>query len=49
MNNYTPPVFGNDRRLYSISDYETLALTRFHKYAKDYFNSGANDMVSLQA
>jgi len=41
------PTFTFDRRLYSVKDYEELAQTRLHKYARDYYNSGANDMVSL--
>jgi hypothetical protein len=36
-----------DRRLYNIKDYENLANTRYFKHAHDYYNSGANDQVSL--
>jgi len=38
-----------DKRLYSIDDYETLALTRMHMFARNYFNAAANDEVSLKA
>ena len=38
-----------DPRLYSIKDYEALAKTRLHKYARDYYNLGANDMISLKS
>jgi (S)-2-hydroxy-acid oxidase len=37
-----------DKRLYSVSDYEAVANTRFFRHAHDYFNSGANDEVSLR-
>ena len=37
-----------DKRLYQVDDYKELAETRFFRHAKDYFNSGANDEVSLQ-
>ena len=37
-----------DKRLYKITDYEQLAQTRFFRHANDYFNSGANDEVSLK-
>lgn len=36
-----------DKRLYKLTDYEELSKTRLFKYANDYYNSGANDMVSL--
>lgn len=38
-----------DKRLYSIDDYESLAVQRLHKFGRSYFNSGANDEVSLKA
>lgn len=37
-----------DKRLYKITDYEAVAKTRFFRHANDYFNSGANDEVSLR-
>ena len=37
-----------DKRLYKITDYEKVANTKFFQHANDYFNSGANDMVSLR-
>lgn len=37
-----------DKRLYQITDYEQLAQTRYFRHANDYFNSGANDEVSLK-
>ena len=37
-----------DKRLYNLDDYEKLALTRLHKFGKDYYNSGANDEFSLR-
>ena len=30
-----------------MTDYEQVANTRFFRHANDYFNSGANDQVSL--
>jgi 4-hydroxymandelate oxidase len=36
-----------DKRLYKITDYEQVANTRFFRHANDYFNSGANDQISL--
>ena len=36
-----------DKRLYKIDDYKEHAKGRFFKHADDYFNSGANDEVSL--
>jgi (S)-2-hydroxy-acid oxidase len=36
-----------DKRLYSLKDYEELANTRFDRHANDYYNSGANDEISL--
>jgi len=36
-----------DKRLYSVPDYEKLAATKFHRFADRYFNSGANDEISL--
>lgn len=36
-----------DKRLYKVTDYEQLAKGRFFKHAYDYFNSGANDEISL--
>jgi len=36
-----------DKRLYSVEDYEKLAATKFHRFADRYFNSGANDEISL--
>ena len=41
-------IMSSDPRLFAIPDYEALAQTRFHKYANNYFNSGANDEVSLK-
>ena len=38
-----------DKRLYSIDDYEKLALTRLHMMARNYYNAGANDGTSLDA
>ena len=37
-----------DKRLYKITDYEAVAKTRYFRHAHDYFNSGANDEVSLR-
>jgi len=37
-----------DKRLYKMTDYEDVANTRFFRHANDYFNSGANDQVSLR-
>jgi 4-hydroxymandelate oxidase len=37
-----------DKRLYKMTDYEEVANTRFFRHAYDYFNSGANDQVSLR-
>lgn len=37
-----------DKRLFKITDYEALASTRYFRHANDYFNSGANDEVSLK-
>jgi isopentenyl diphosphate isomerase/L-lactate dehydrogenase-like FMN-dependent dehydrogenase len=37
-----------DKRLFKITDYEKVAGTRYFRHAYDYFNSGANDEVSLR-
>lgn len=36
-----------DKRLYKMTDYEHLAQSKFFRHANDYFNSGANDEVTL--
>ena len=36
-----------DKRLYNVKDYEEVAGKKFYRFAYDYFNSGANDMISL--
>lgn len=38
-----------DKRLYSIDDYERVANTRMHMFARNYFNAGADDATSLKA
>lgn len=38
-----------DKRLFCIDDYQELSKGRFFRHAYDYFNSGANDEVSLNA
>ena len=39
---------GQDKRLYNIDDYEKLAVTRMHKFGRDYYNAGADDQFSLK-
>lgn len=38
-----------DHRFYSIADYESIGKSRMHRFAYDYFNSGADDETSLRA
>ena len=38
-----------DPRVYNIDDMELLGTSRYHMYAKGYFNGGANDEISLRA
>ena len=38
-----------DPRVYSLFDMQHLGTSRFHKFARDYFNAGANDEFTLKS